>query len=209
MSTRKLRTVENLIMLTFPLVLFAGCAGSDVKPVESETAAMTISEPQHKEIAFPASETEISQVTPIEPEVSPVENEIRQDEIELVQKTVDTENSTMPGEKIFFFDTDRYTLKEEQRQTLKQHADYLMANPESILIINGHADVRGTTAYNQTLSENRARETYQLLIELGVPETQLLSKGFGETLPMNDERNWEENRRVELQYTDPVMLSSM
>lgn len=213
MSTKKLRTIENLIMLTFPLVLFAGCAGNDVKPEQQLSTPFTISEQQNTETAMPAQEID-------EPVVSLIQADTRStdfqkdttfDDSETQPKETDNQPASiaMPENKIFFFDTNNHVLNEQQRLDLRQHADYLAANPEAVLIINGHADVRGTEDYNQSLSEKRATETYQLLISLGVPESQLMTKGFGELAPMNNESNWEENRRVELQYTDPVMLSSM
>ena len=216
MSTRKLRTVENLIMLTFPLVLFAGCAGSDIKPVENKIPTTYQSQSSEKELATPVKEVEVPQVSLIEPEIEPepsTENQAgvdtKLDEVALTQGSDDSEPVTVPQNNILFFDTDIHALSQDQRHELKQHAEYLIGNSAAVLTINGHADVRGTQEYNQVLSEKRAEETYKLLIEYGVSEAQLLTKGFGESAPMNDESNWKENRRVELQYTDPMMMSSM
>ncbi|WP_455375302.1 OmpA family protein [Kaarinaea lacus] len=224
MATKKLRTVENLILLTFPIVLFAGCAGSDVKPVteEQNQAVLTETSTQEYDISLPARET---------PELSVVEIQSNPDESEILgnnneatgnvstpdsvdssialQKSIDTAPSTIPEAKIFYFDTNVHTLTDDQRKQLQGHADYLITNPGAVLVINGHADERGTEAYNQALSEKRAMETFKLLITLGVPEDQLVTKGFGELVPMHAENNWDENRRIELEYTDPMMLSSM
>ena len=123
--------------------------------------------------------------------------------------TLNSVKLTTPETKIFYFDTNDHTLSAEQRNTLKEHAEFLKSNPGSILVINGHADERGSEKYNQTLSEKRALETLNILIELGVAEDQLVTKGFGEMVPMHAENNWDENRRVELEYADPVVLSSM
>ena len=212
MSTRKLRTVENLIMLTFPLALFAGCAGSDIKPVENKTPTAYQSQSSEKDIATPVKEIEVPQVTLLKPKPSTENQAIinsTPDEIAVTQDTDDSETVQTPQKNVLFFDTDIHVLSEAQRHELKQHAEYLIANSAAVLTINGHADVRGTREYNQLLSEKRAEEAYKLLIDYGVPDTQLLTKGFGESVPMNDETNWDENRRVELQYTDPMMMSSM
>ena len=76
------------------------------------------------------------------------------------------------------------------------------------LVINGHADARGTESYNQTLSEKRAQAVYEMLVESGVPENQLKKFGFGEHFPQYDVNNWDENRRVELEFSNPVLVSS-
>lgn len=221
MSTRKLRTVENLILITFPIVLFAGCAGNDIKPTsggpneegiiselqatdfgdggisaESDSLPVSLVQPAKEEQIADDTTANIS-VTNKGSELNPVSNQANDVSI------------AIPDKKIFFFNTNIYTLTEKQREELKHHAEYLKANPGTVLVINGHADERGSEYYNQTLSEKRALETYQFLIKAGVTQDQLVKKGFGELVPMHSESNWDENRRVELEYTDPMMLSSM
>lgn len=218
MSTRKLRVVENLILLTFPVVLFAGCAGSDVKPAQQKQTQMMITKNETPDQSFTYTETdspvvfELNSDSVIEKMTDTKESTRQETDSQIVEKADDIEDTaliTTPEKKIFFFDTNHHQLSEDQRKELKQHAEYLLANPGAMLVINGHADVRGTENYNQSLSEKRASETFKVLTELGVPENQLLTNGFGEMVPMNEENNWDENRRVELQYTDNVMLSSM
>ena len=223
MATKKLRTVENLILLTFPIVLFAGCAGSDVKPVTEgqNQAVLTETSTQGYDYPFPA--TEIPKISVVETHSNLHESEIIHnsetssdvittepaDSASAPQESVNTAKLTIPESKIFYFDTNVHTLTEDQRKQLQAHADYLVANPGAVLVINGHADERGTETYNQALSEKRAMETFKLLITLGVPVDQLVTKAFGELVPMHAENNWDENRRIELEYTDHVMISSM
>jgi len=218
MSSRKIRTVENLILLTFPLVLFVGCAGSDVKPVNEEMTQLSMTKPQTTEFNGSLLEPDTTSVSLAKSDIEP---HIAIEPTTQISQT-DTKNAVssehdqsalialkIPDNKIFFFDTNIYKLSEQQREQLKLHAEYLKANPASVLVINGHADERGTENYNQALSEKRAKETFELLISLGVASDQLLKKGYGELVPMHSESNWDENRRVELEYTDPMMLSSM
>ncbi len=49
------------------------------------------------------------------------------------------------------------------------------------ITINAHTDSKGSDAYNQTLSESRAKSAYQYLLKKGIPATQLTYKGFGES----------------------------
>ncbi len=226
MPSKKLRTTENLILITFPVVLFAGCAGSDIKPVETEQTPSTVFRIQTPENNNPAPATELAELTVNEFRGSHEKLATRESNIDLLSETtisepvepdmssvpqqpVNTIVSTIPEQKIFYFDTNVYTLSDDQRALLQAHADYLLSNPGAVLVISGHADERGSEDYNQSLSEKRAMESYKLLTGLGVPADQLLTKGFGELVPMNTENNWDENRRVELEYTDPMILSSM
>ena len=227
MTSNKLRIIENLILITFPVVLFAGCAGSDIKPAEPEQSSSTFFGIQKQEAshASPASgkeeisvveyhnsnEQTVTKNDSTDPANNTEENRTP-DPTDLTvhsQKPVKAITTAIPKKEIFFFNTNVYTLSDEQRIQLAFHANYLKSNPGTVLIINGHADERGSEDYNQSLSEKRAMETQQLLVGLGVSKEQLITKGFGELVPMKTENNWDENRRVELEYTDPMMLSSM
>ena len=70
-----------------------------------------------------------------------------------------------------------------------------------LLRIDGHTDSRGSEAYNQQLSERRARAVRDYLVSKGVPAERLSVRGFGETKPIapNDTpENLRRNRRTEL-----------
>jgi len=216
MSTKKLRTIENLIILTFPVVLFAGCAGSDIKSTSENQIQSSVSQQQSIETTDPISTTSVS--LPESLTISDAEKTIKSFEMETNENLIDqpvitdeisTDIVTIPEKKIYYFDTNAHVLSDDQRNELQKHADYLIKNPGAVLVINGHADVRGSEDYNYSLSLKRAMQTRQLLIEIGVAETQLITKGFGELVPMHAENNWNENRRIELEYSTPVVLSSM
>lgn len=218
MSTKKLRTIENLIILTFPVVLFAGCAGSDIKSTSENQIQSSVSQQQSIEITDPISTTSVS--LPESLTISDAEKTIKSFEMETNENLIDqpvitdeistdTDVVAIPEKKIYYFDTNAHVLSDDQRNELQKHADYLIKNPGAVLVINGHADVRGSEDYNYSLSLKRAMQTRQLLIEIGVAETQLITKGFGELVPMHAENNWNENRRIELEYSTPVVLSSM
>jgi len=99
------------------------------------------------------------------------------------------------------FDVASYTLKPEFRTTLAQVAQSMNEYPNSLIDVYGHTDSTGSDAYNQTLSENRARTVANYLISQGVSAARIRSQGFGETLPVasNDtEVGRMKNRRVEI-----------
>ncbi len=99
------------------------------------------------------------------------------------------------------FDVASYSLKPGFRATLDQVADSLIKYPNSLIDVYGHTDSTGSDAYNQTLSENRARTVAAYLQSRGVPAARIRSQGFGETMPVADnttEAGRMKNRRVEI-----------
>jgi len=82
------------------------------------------------------------------------------------------------------FDFDRSTLTKEAQAILKRSIQLLKENPKAKLRIAGYTSARGTTEYNQKLSERRARAVYDYLTTEGLisPE-RLTTIGYGETRP--------------------------
>ena len=74
-------------------------------------------------------------------------------------------------------------LLPSEEETLKSIAEafkqYLTVNPDAHLVLSGHADERGPQAYNQPLSERRAKLAKNALVEQGIPEANLDTKAFG------------------------------
>lgn len=99
------------------------------------------------------------------------------------------------------FDVGSYGLKPQFRATLDKVAESLKQYPNSLIDVYGHTDSTGSDAYNQTLSENRARTVANYLTMQGVAAARIRSQGYGETLPVADnatEEGRRKNRRVEI-----------
>ena len=81
-------------------------------------------------------------------------------------------------------------LLASQRQTLLALAadfkKYLQSRPDAHLILEGHADIRGTDEYNQALSERRVNRTKSFLVEQGVPDTNIDTKAYGKQKNLTD-----------------------
>ncbi|MGD8560624.1 MAG: OmpA family protein [Gammaproteobacteria bacterium] len=107
----------------------------------------------------------------------------------------------------FHFDTNEYNISADKLGELKTHAEFLKRYPSFTLTISGHTDQSGSRSYNQKLSEQRAQLIAEILKTYGVPASQLIVDGYGETVPMSE--NPAENRRVELEYSQALLLSSM
>jgi outer membrane protein OmpA-like peptidoglycan-associated protein len=109
-----------------------------------------------------------------------------------------------------------------QEQTLISLADdfkkYRETKPDAHLILEGHADPRGSAEYNQALSERRVERTKRFLIEHGVAEANLETKAFGEQKNLDEaqvkdavERNPEltpEQRQRVLKNMRTILLAS-
>jgi len=115
-------------------------------------------------------------------------------------------NVSKPNLHIINFDTDKTNVDNAYLAELKQHALFLKAHPDLALAISGHADNRGSHAYNEKLSLKRAQEIYKLLLSYGVPESQLIVDSYGDASPLHSQGNYQENRRVELEYLDAVKM---
>jgi peptidoglycan-associated lipoprotein len=99
------------------------------------------------------------------------------------------------------FETDRAELAQTDRARLAEHAAWLAAHPEWALVIEGHADERGSEGYNLALGERRAAAAAAYLAEQGIDPARLLTHSRGEAAPAidaHDESAWRANRRAEL-----------
>lgn len=99
-----------------------------------------------------------------------------------------------------YFDYDSSLLKAEAQRTLDQNAQFLIANPQVRVLIEGHCDERGTQEYNLNLGQRRADTVREYLITKGVRAEQLETISFGEERPEdpgNSEAAWAKNRRAQ------------
>jgi outer membrane protein OmpA-like peptidoglycan-associated protein len=115
---------------------------------------------------------------------------------------LDVQTTEIPAQGIFYFDVNKHSLSESDVETLKQHAKYLQRNIDKILYVDGFSDNRGPANLNYQLSKKRAHQVANVLIEHGAPESHVKINGYGESFPLSSEMNYDENRRVELEYAN-------
>lgn len=109
------------------------------------------------------------------------------------------------NERLVYFDFDKSEIRPEFRAMLSAHTDYLVSNRGSGVMLQGHADERGSTEYNLALGQRRADAVREYMIAGGVYADQLEAISYGEERPRalgSNEAAWAENRRVEILYTD-------
>ena len=106
---------------------------------------------------------------------------------------------------VIYFDFDQSTIKPEFRIALNGHAAYLSQNPSARIVLEGHADERGTREYNIALGERRGNAVSRYLVVQGVSIEAIEVVSFGEERPVNsgsDSASLSENRRVEVRYVN-------
>jgi peptidoglycan-associated lipoprotein len=101
--------------------------------------------------------------------------------------------------KTVFFDLDSARFDDKALAIMKANAEKLKAEPNTALLLEGHADDRGTIAYNLALGQQRAQAVKEYYLSLGVPLRRMSTISYGELKPVctaEDEACWGQNRRV-------------
>jgi outer membrane protein OmpA-like peptidoglycan-associated protein len=99
------------------------------------------------------------------------------------------------------FDTGRAELRGTSHRNIQQLADYLRANPQRRVLVEGFTDATGGDAFNQQLSEHRATSVANALRRQGIAAERIASVGYGKQYPVAsnaDAQSRQLNRRVEV-----------
>ncbi len=105
--------------------------------------------------------------------------------------------------RVIHFAFDSSEIQGQDREVIIAHGEYLAANPEVTVTIEGHTDERGSREYNIALGERRANAVKELMLVQGAAESQITTISYGEERPValgSDEESWALNRRAELVY---------
>ncbi|OIN09711.1 peptidoglycan-associated lipoprotein Pal [Oceanisphaera psychrotolerans] len=106
-------------------------------------------------------------------------------------------------ENVIYFEFDQDEVTGHYAQVLEAHANFLRSNPSVSILVEGHADERGTPEYNIALGERRAKAVTSYLQSLGVSGAQLAIVSYGEEKPVDTshtESAFSQNRRAVLVY---------
>ncbi len=96
------------------------------------------------------------------------------------------------------FDFDDSALRNEARELLKKHAEWLNNTRDAKIVIEGNCDERGTAEYNLALGQRRADTAAKYLINLGIDAKRIKTVSYGFELPVDPQHNeeaWAKNRR--------------
>lgn len=106
-------------------------------------------------------------------------------------------------QNIVYFGFDKYDISSDYATLLDAHAAFLRSNPAVRIVVEGHADERGTPEYNIALGERRANAVKMYLQGKGVSADQLSIVSYGKEKPAvlgHDEAAYAKNRRAVLAY---------
>jgi peptidoglycan-associated lipoprotein len=105
------------------------------------------------------------------------------------------------------FDYDKYNLKPEAQEILKNGTPAFLKYRDYRLVVEGHCDERGPHEYNLALGEKRATEAASYLSNLGIEKERIKTISYGKEMPLDkghDEAAWEKNRRAHFVVFPPT-----
>ena len=97
-----------------------------------------------------------------------------------------------------FFATNESILTTASRETLRAQAAWLRKNPDVTIVVEGHADERGTREYNLALGERRANAAKDYLMTYGISSDRITVLSYGKERPVDAGSTplaWSKNRR--------------
>jgi outer membrane protein OmpA-like peptidoglycan-associated protein len=226
----KIRFIETFAIATFPIALAVGCSATgdksaaaiglqetgmheevaieqqtDINTNDLNTLSYIETEQTYTETQFDEIPTEMPSMQSAEGIDSTLEHDTTVAEINTLQVNLQVPEPAKvdkPQTNIFHFAFNKYDVDEQDYVLLKEHAEYLLENSNVVVNVNGYSDNRGSAKNNFEVSKKRAQQIANILTTYGVPESQIKVNGYGESFPLHDEKNWEENRRVELEYSE-------
>lgn len=206
MSTRCHQSSFRFCLCLLVVAMLSGCASRKIVTAVEDQSFVPGPAPQAQ---GPVAEAKVSPPTPVQVEkpISPlVVQEARVAEQPIVSAaplpatvSLAPPSTSMPELSDIFFDFDRFVIRDDARSGLEADAGLLKAQSGEKILIEGHCDERGTSAYNLVLGERRAQAAAQYLRDLGVPSSQMQIRSYGKERPFCTEHSedcWQSNRRA-------------
>jgi len=180
----QLNKVLKGLAIALPMITLAACSSSEStdSSAASETNTGTTTTEQTTEQTTVATPVESGSVVLSEQELR--SQELRQ-------------------EQTIYFKFDNAEIQPDYQDMLTAHAEYLRDNMAVKVIVEGHADERGTPEYNIALGERRASAVAKYLQALGVSASQISIVSYGEEKPLvlgHTDADYAKNRRSVLVY---------
>ncbi len=188
----------SLLLLSSFALIMAGCSkkapvatapkAPDTTPVAAAPARAPASQPLAARPAPARAPQQVAQT----PRPAQMPAQVRQ-----------TLNDRLAKLEDALFDYDKSTIRPDATTALKDDVgvirDILAAYPSQKLVIEGHADERGSEEYNLALGDRRAQAAKDFLASMGISEGQLTLISYGKDRPICSDENescWQRNRRV-------------
>jgi len=180
----RLNQTVKAVAVALPLLALAACSSTET---ETESQANTNNQGA-------SAESQTVQVSAAEKEAM-IAEKLRKEKEEQLQ--------ALRSEHIVYFDFDMSSVSSQFSSLLDAHAKFLTENSNVNVLVEGHADERGTPEYNIALGERRAKAVATYLENMGVSSSQITVVSYGEEKPMVKDRSesaFAKNRRAVLVY---------
>ncbi|MFD0913944.1 peptidoglycan-associated lipoprotein Pal [Methylophilus luteus] len=171
------------------VLLLSACKSTPMNPAVNEGSSVTR--------PMPAAQDERSADTPAAPN-------------KITIKTVDVDSSKDElsaaelAKRQIFFDYDSDAIRDEYRGLITHHAKYLVAHPQTKVVVQGNTDERGSHEYNLALGQRRAVAVKKALNLEGVNDQQIETVSYGEERAKQncaEEDCFQHDRRVDVVYS--------
>ena len=213
MSIRCHQSYSRFCLCLLVVAMLSGCANRKIVTAVEDQSYLPGPAPQAQ---APVAEAEVPPPAPVEAakaEPTPVQAE-KPIPPAVVEEQLVAEQPIAPAPPLqppvpparlipdlsdIFFDFDRFVIRDEARSGLEANAGLLKSQSGEKILIEGHCDERGTSAYNLVLGERRAQAAAQYLRDLGVPSSQMQTTSYGKERPFcaeHSEACWQSNRRA-------------
>ncbi len=192
MSLQNRRQCDILVLWLIVLTIVSGCSGRRIttavenqafrpgpSPAPVDEGAKVVPQTRVEEPEVRVAEQPVTSVPPAKPTPPPAEAPAELSDV--------------------YFDFDQYAIRGDARSALKRNADFLKSQPNQKLVIEGHCDERGTSAYNLVLGERRAQAAKRYLQDIGLAASQIQITSYGKERPFCTEHSeacWQSNRRT-------------
>ena len=206
---------RNVVLVTLALLLgivfVAGCAKKTAlqepvlqkeRGVAKEQAAMEQEAAEEKAVAAKAAEEKAAAAKAAEERAAAAKaapKEVQEKAVRVEAAAAAKAARELYEFRDVNFDFDKFNLREEAREILKKHAEWLGKNKNVMIVVEGHCDERGTTEYNLALGERRASAAARFLVDMGIDARRIQTISYGEELPLDpghNEEAWAKNRRA-------------
>lgn len=140
-------------------------------------------------------------------------SKINNEKTPIQNKTIDSKNiittdkieEEIKKNNIVYFEFDKYNINTEDMKILDKHINYIKNNKKNInnIVIEGHTDEKGTSEYNISLGEKRAKSIKIYLQSKGIDKKIISTISYGEEKPAelgHDEISYSKNRRALIKY---------
>jgi peptidoglycan-associated lipoprotein len=202
---KKLWILIGLLVIVPGLLFTVSCAKKVVQSEPmAEEAAATPAAKEAEEVDLAAQEMAAQEEAARQWEMQ-AEEDLRQTQMaEQAAKEAEMDRAKMAAMQMFmnediYFDFDSSALGDMAKNVLSRKAEWLRMNTDASVIVEGHCDDRGTSAYNIALGDRRAESAKAFLLDLGIDANQISTISYGEERPVDmgkNEESWAKNRRA-------------